>query len=59
MRERRQITVGGWRSDEASMQVISGAIGREKVHFEAPPSSEVPAEMKLFIEWFNDTPPNP
>ncbi|WP_290794110.1 Fic family protein [Flavihumibacter sp. UBA7668] len=57
MRERKQITVGGWRSDEAPMQVISGAIGREKVHFEAPPSSEVPAEMELFIEWFNDTAP--
>jgi Fic family protein len=57
MRERNQITVGGWRSDEAPMQVISGAIGREKVHFEAPPSSEVPAEMELFIEWFNDTAP--
>ncbi len=57
MRERKQITVGGWRSDEAPMQVISGAIGREKVHFEAPPSSEVPAEMELFIQWFNDTAP--
>ncbi len=37
--------------------MVSGAIGKEKVHFEAPPSANVPAEMKQFITWFNDTAP--
>ncbi len=39
------------------MQVISGTIGRETVHFKAPPSARVPKEMKDFIKWFNDTAP--
>jgi Fic family protein len=34
------------------MQVVSGAIGRPKIHFEAPPSSVIPGEMARFIEWF-------
>jgi len=53
----RHIEVGRWRSHEEPMQVISGAIGKEKVHFEAPPSKQVPAEMDKFIKWFNDTAP--
>lgn len=52
------IRVGSWRTHEEPMQVVSGAIGREKVHYEAPPSSRVPAEMKRFIEWFNEMPGN-
>ena len=52
----RKITVGNWRTHDP-MQVISGATGKEKVHFEAPPSDRVPAEMKQFIQWFNDTAP--
>jgi Fic family protein len=51
------ITVGAWRIHEESMQVVSGAIGREKIHFKAPPSKQVPDEMDLFIQWFNDTAP--
>jgi Fic family protein len=39
----------------AAMQVVSGAIGREQVHFEAPPSVQVPGEMKAFLEWFNNS----
>jgi Fic family protein len=39
------------------MQVVSGRIGAPKVHFEAPPSKQVPAEMKRFITWFNSTGP--
>ena len=35
------------------MQVVSGAMGREKVHFEAPSAERVPAEMNDFIQWFN------
>jgi Fic family protein len=34
------------------MQVVSGPVGREKVHFEAPPADRVPVEMKKFLEWF-------
>jgi Fic family protein len=37
------------------MQVVSGPIGKETVHYEAPPSSIVSAEMQRFIQWFNDT----
>jgi Fic family protein len=53
----KRITVGAWRSHEEPMQVVSGAVGKEKIHFEAPPSSQVPKEMKAFIKWFNDTSP--
>jgi len=55
---RRQIDIGMWRIHEEPMQVISGPIGKWKVHFEAPPSKNVPEEMKQFIHWFNDTTPN-
>ncbi len=49
------ITTGGWRDDaEGPMQVVSGPIGRQKVHFQAPPASRVPSEMKRFFAWFND-----
>ncbi len=48
---------GQWRSGPEPMQIISGPVGREVVHFEAPPSSEVPGEMKRFIGWFNQTAP--
>ncbi len=52
-----RFNTGMWRSHEAPMQVISGAYGKETVHFEAPPSSRVPEEMQAFIKWFNDTAP--
>jgi Fic family protein len=49
----RHISVGEWRSDSSGrMQVVSGAIGHETVHFEAPPASRVPAEMHQFLSWF-------
>lgn len=53
----KNIQVGKWRTHKEPMQVISGAIGKEKVHYEAPPSPEVPREMKRFIAWFNETAP--
>lgn len=53
----RHIQIGAWRSHSEPMQVISGAIGKERVHFEAPPSPRVAAEMEGFIEWFNTTAP--
>jgi Fic family protein len=39
------------------MQIISGAIGKPRIHFEAPPARRVPAEMKRFVAWFNRTAP--
>jgi Fic family protein len=53
----KHITVGAWRSHEETMQIVSGAVGKEEVHFEAPPSARVPGEMASFIQWFNDTGP--
>lgn len=48
-----RITVGAWRKPEGGpMQVVSGPYGREKVHFEAPGSERLAAEMKRFLEWF-------
>lgn len=53
----RRITVGAWRTAEAGpMQVVSGPIGREKVHFEAPGAERVEAEMSRFLAWFNAPP---
>ena len=40
------------------MQVVSGAVGSPKIHFEAPPSSKVPSEMARFVEWFNRSAPS-
>ncbi len=48
-----KIKVGAWRTSNEPMQVVSGAMGREKVHFEAPTSKLVPDEMNRFIDWFN------
>lgn len=53
----KTINTGTWRKHKQPMQVVSGAIGKEKIHFEAPPSSKVSNEMKQFITWFNDTSP--
>jgi len=51
-----KITVGAWRLEEAGpMQVVSGPIGREKVHYEAPKAALLAGEMKVFIDWFNGT----
>jgi Fic family protein len=52
-----RINAGAWRKHDEPMQVVSGAHGKEKIHFEAPPSSRVPGEMARFIGWFNDTAP--
>jgi Fic family protein len=48
-----KIKVGTWRDDSSGpMQVVSGPIGKQKVHFEAPPAARVPREMKKFLHWF-------
>lgn len=50
----RTIAVGAWRT--SVMQVVSGPIGREKVHFEAPAAPRLAREMKRFLAWFNAPP---
>lgn len=48
-----RITVGGWRTREGDpMQVVSGPIGREHVHYEAPEAARLDAEMARFLQWF-------
>ena len=50
----RRITVGGWRDDRSGpMQVVSGPMGRERVHFEAPAADRLDEEMQGFLDWFN------
>jgi len=49
-----KIIAGKWRNDSTGpMQVVSGALGKEKVHFQAPPAAEIGKEMKAFLNWFN------
>src|SRR5689334_22299214 len=49
-----KIVVGGWRTEQSGpMQVVSGPIGRERVHYQAPGASRLEAEMNAFLEWFN------
>lgn len=53
-----RINIGAWRNDaNGPMQVISGSIGREKVHFEAPPANRLPNEINRFLNWLNDSKP--
>jgi len=49
------LIIGAWRAGDDPMQVVSGHDGRLVVHYEAPPSSIVPKEMKRFIRWFNQS----
>jgi Fic family protein len=56
MSGRRDLTdVARYRTGAEPMQVVSGPVGKERVHFEAPPSARVPVEMDKFISWFNRT----
>lgn len=52
-----KIIVGAWRDDrDGPMQVVSGPIGRERVHYQAPDAGRVDAEMKSFLDWFDKKP---
>jgi len=52
-----RIAVGQWRPEEAGeMRVVSGPLGREKVHFEAPHADRLAEEMEQFLAWFNAPP---
>ena len=46
-----RIRVGGYREHAEPMQIVSGRLGRETVHYEAPPSAGVPVEMERFLAW--------
>ncbi|MDC2824841.1 mobile mystery protein B [Rodentibacter pneumotropicus] len=49
-----KIEVGALRSDkQGAMQVVSGKIGKQKVHFEAPPAEKLKDEISLFLDWLN------
>jgi len=49
-----RIRVGAWRDDaNGPMQVVSGSIGRQRVHFEAPPAGQLGTETKRFLDWIN------
>jgi Fic family protein len=51
----RRIKIGAWRDDShGPMQVVSGPIGHERVHYEAPAASRLDQEMARFLSWFND-----
>ena len=55
-----RITVGAWRTDEGGpMQVVSGPLGRERVHFQAPAAARLEVEMTRFLEWFSAPPIDP
>ena len=49
-----RITVGAWRTGEEPMQVVSGAMGHQQVHYEAPASKQVPQMMNQLIDWVNN-----
>lgn len=52
-----KIIAGAWRdSSSGPMQVVSGPIGKERVHFEAPEAKKLKAEMKAFLHWYNNGP---
>jgi Fic family protein len=51
---RNRITVGDWRDDrDGPMQVVSGAYGRQRLHFEAPAAAVLDREISTFLSWFN------
>ena len=50
----RYVTIGNWRTiDSGPMQVVSGPIGHETVHFDAPSADRLESEMRVFLKWFN------
>jgi Fic family protein len=52
-----RISVGAWRDDKKGpMQVVSGPIGRERIHYQAPPAKKLNREMQTFLKWFNRQP---
>lgn len=54
MERNHKVNSGEWRQGEEPMQIVSGGSGREVVHYEAPPSAIVPAEMEKFMKWYHN-----
>jgi len=54
----RRINVGAYRDTDEPMQIVSGPVGREEVHYEAPPSTAVSHEVTGFLEWWEATRPD-
>jgi hypothetical protein len=54
---RTDLERGKYRTGTEDMRVVSGRIDKPNIHFIAPPASEIPREMDLFIRWFNKTAP--
>lgn len=52
-----EIRVGDLRGDDP-MRIVSGPVGNERIHYEAPPRDRLEAEMRDFLEWFNHPPPD-
>jgi Fic family protein len=55
----KPINIGQWRQSSDPMQIVSGAIGYETVHFQAPPSDHIASEIQLLINWINNHPKMP
>ena len=51
------IVRGAYRNDPSPMQIVSGPYGREKVHYEAPPTAGVPDEMAKLLDWYSQSSP--
>jgi Fic family protein len=55
--DRKIEVIGGYRRHTDAMQVVSGPTHKQVIHFEAPPSRQVPREMRAFVNWYNRTAP--
>lgn len=56
--DRRLESVGTYRKHKDTMQIVSGRVDRPTVHFEAPPSAQIPGEMDRYVDWFSRTAPD-
>jgi len=54
----KPLIIGAFRHSSQPMQIVSGPTGYEQVHYEAPPSAEVPGEVSAFLKWYNGTTPS-
>jgi Fic family protein len=52
-----RVKSGAWRTHSEPMLIVSGTIGNEQIHYEAPPSERISGEMKHFVQWFNRSAP--
>jgi Fic family protein len=50
-----KIQVGSWRQSPEAMQVVSGPLGKEIIHYEAPPADRIDSEMDHFLQWWEDS----